>query len=123
MLLARPRLQTLANKWGAKDIFENVQIKRVKRHFDELSEDMRLSDAETYFRVHIFNANLDIINRQLSQRFGSMRATCHVFDALHPSPLQLAGDDELFGKEKVLAGHYDRVIAPTFPAQLLSFLL
>ena len=113
--------QTLANKWGAKDTFENVRIKRVKRHFDELSEDMRLSDAETYFRVHIFNANLDIIISQLSQRFSSMRATCHVFDALHPSTLQLAGDDELFGKAKVLSDHYDRDIAPTFPAQLLSF--
>src|SRR4029434_1437946 len=58
---------------------------------------------------------------QLSQRFSSMRATCHVFDALHPSTLQLARDDELFGKAKVLSNHYDRDIAPTFPAQLLSF--
>ena len=61
------------------------------------------------------------VDSQLSQRFSSMRATCHVFDALHPSTLQLARDDELFGKAKVLSDHYDRDIAPTFPAQLLSF--
>ena len=49
------------------------------------------------------------VDSQLSQRFNSMRATCHVFDA------------ELFGKAKALSDHYDRDIAPTFPAQLLSF--
>jgi len=118
---AKTTAQTLADKWGAQNTFEDVRVRRVKRHFDELCEDERLSNAESYFRVNIFNANLDIIINQLSQRFTSMRATSHMFEALHPMTLQLAGDDELYDKAKRLSDHYNRDIAITFPAQLLSF--
>lgn len=118
---AKASAQTLAIKWGAQTSFENVRARRVKRHFDELSEDERLTDAERYYRVQIFNATLDIIISQLSQRFASMRATCYVFEALLPMTLQVAGDDELYEKAKRLSDHYNRDIAPTFPAQLLSF--
>ena len=91
---AKTTAQTLAEKWGAQNSFENVRGRRVKRHFDELCEDERLSNAESFFRVNIFNANLDIIIHQLSHRFTSMRATSHMFEALHPMTLQLADDDE-----------------------------
>ena len=118
---AKATAQTLANKWGVQSTFENVRARRVKRHFDELSEDERLTDAERYFKVQVFNATLDIIISQLSQRFASMRETCHVFESLRPMTLQLAGDDELLEKARRLSDHYSRDIAPTFPTQLLSF--
>uniref|UniRef100_A0A3B3RTZ4 HAT C-terminal dimerisation domain-containing protein n=1 Tax=Paramormyrops kingsleyae TaxID=1676925 RepID=A0A3B3RTZ4_9TELE len=118
---AKATAQMLASKWGVQTTFENVRPRRVKRHFDELSEDERLTNAEKYFRVQIFNATLDIIISQLSQRFSCMRETCHVFEAIRPMTLQIAGDDELFEKAKRLSDHYSRDIAPTFPTQLLSF--
>ncbi|KAK9954687.1 hypothetical protein ABG768_016736 [Culter alburnus] len=116
-------LQTkiLEKKWGSQTTFENVRVGRVKRHYDELCEDERLSNAECYFRVNIFNSNLDVIINQLSQRFNSMRATSDMFEALHPMTLQLAGDDELYVKAKRLSDHYNRDIGFMLPAQLLSF--
>ena len=124
---AKTTAQTLANKWGGRTqdpiqlTFQNVRGRRVKRHFDELAEDQRLSNAESYFRVNIFYADLDIIINQMTQRFNTMRATSHMFEALHPATLQLAGDDELHDKAKRLSDHYDRDIGMAFPAQLVSF--
>ena len=91
---AKTTAQTLANKWGGRTqdpiqlTFQNVRGRRVKRHFDELAEDQRLSNAESYFRVNIFYADLDIIINQMTQRFNTMRATSHMFEALHPATLQ-----------------------------------
>lgn len=118
---AKSTAQTLADKWGVRSSFDNVRARRVKRHFDELAEDERLADANSYFRVHVFNGTLDIIIAQLDQRFTGMRETCHLFEALRPTTLQLASDDDLFEKAKRLSDHYARDLAPTLPAQLLSF--
>ena len=118
---AKSTAQTLADKWGVRSSFDNVRARKVKRHFDELSEDERLADADSYFRVHVFNSTLDIIIGQLVNRFTSMRETCRLFEALRPTTLQLAGDDALFEKAKRLSDYYARDLAPTFPAQLLSF--
>ncbi|KAJ4942905.1 hypothetical protein JOQ06_005417, partial [Pogonophryne albipinna] len=40
----------LATKWGSQTQFETTRARKVKRHFDELSEDSRLTDAESNFR-------------------------------------------------------------------------
>ncbi|QQP54121.1 Uncharacterized protein FKW44_006841, partial [Caligus rogercresseyi] len=53
--------------------------------------------------------------------FKSMRAVSHMFEALHPTTLQLAGDDELHDKAKRISEHYNRDIGKAFPAQLVSF--
>ena len=37
----------LATKWGSQTQFERSRARKIKRHFDELSEDSRLTDAET----------------------------------------------------------------------------
>lgn len=118
---AKTTAQTLADKWGAQNTFEKVRGRRVKHHFDELCEDERLSNAESFSRVNIFNTNLDIIIHQLSHRFTSMRAISHMFKALHPMTLQLADDDELYEKAKRLSDHYSRDVAIWFSAQLVSF--
>ena len=57
----------------------------------------------------------------MTQRFQAMSATSHMFEALHPTTLQLAGDDELHDKAKRLSDHYNRDIGDAFPAQLVSF--
>lgn len=67
--------QTLVEKWGAQTTFENVRVRIIKRHYEELCEDEHLSNAERYFRVNVFYPNLDTVINQLSQRFNSMRET------------------------------------------------
>ncbi|KAI4809403.1 hypothetical protein KUCAC02_018286 [Chaenocephalus aceratus] len=93
----------------------------MKRHFDELSQDERLSDGESRFRMNVFNASLDIINSQLSQRFTSMRETNELFQAIHPGTLNRAQDNALHQHAQRLADHYSRDVSPSFPVQLLAF--
>ncbi|KAF3859064.1 hypothetical protein F7725_021463 [Dissostichus mawsoni] len=82
---AKSATLALATKWGSQTQFETTSARKVKRHFDELSEDSRLTDAESNFRVTVFNACLDIIIQQLSQRFTSLNATVNMFEAIHPT--------------------------------------
>ncbi|KAF3859948.1 hypothetical protein F7725_000203, partial [Dissostichus mawsoni] len=93
----------------------------VRETFDELSEDSRLTDAESNFRVTVFNACLDIIIQQLSQRFTSLNATVNMFEAIHPNTLLQAKDEDLHQAAQRLIEHYSRDIAASFPGQLLSF--
>lgn len=51
---AKASTLALAVKWGCNSQFTATRVKKVKRHFDDLSEDSRLSDAEHYFRVNVF---------------------------------------------------------------------
>lgn len=113
--------QNLAERWGVQSEFTNTRKRSVKRHFDELCEDERLSDAESHFRINVFNASLDIIISQLSQRFTSMRKTDKLFQAIHPATLKNAQDDALYQDAQRLMGHYSRDLSPRFPEQLLGF--
>lgn len=61
--------QNLVAKWGAQSEFMEMRKRRLKCHVDELCEDERLSDGESYFRINVFNASLDIIISQFSQGF------------------------------------------------------
>ncbi|KAI4811152.1 hypothetical protein KUCAC02_014070 [Chaenocephalus aceratus] len=119
---AKSATLALATKWGSQTQFETTRARKVKRHFDELSEDSRLTDAESNFRVTVFNACLDIIIQQLSQRFTSLNATVNMFEAIHPNTLLLqAKDEDLHQAAQRLREHYSRDIAASFPGQLLSF--
>ncbi|KAI4816571.1 hypothetical protein KUCAC02_008894, partial [Chaenocephalus aceratus] len=46
---AKSATHALATKWGSQTQFETTRARKVKRHFDELSEDSRLTDAESNF--------------------------------------------------------------------------
>ncbi|KAF3844499.1 hypothetical protein F7725_007662, partial [Dissostichus mawsoni] len=118
---AKSATLALATKWGSQTQFETTRARKVKRHFDELSEDSRLTDAESNFRVTVFNACLDIIIQQLSQRFTSLNATVNMFEAIHPNTLLQAKDEDLHQAAQRLIEHYSRDIAASFPGQLLSF--
>jgi hypothetical protein len=84
-----------------------------------LCEDDRLSDRESSFRV--FNANLDIVIHQLSNRFKGLRATSSLIDSIHPTTLANADDDALYETASRLAEHYSKDISASFPGQLFSF--
>ncbi|MED6274506.1 hypothetical protein CHARACLAT_017201 [Characodon lateralis] len=77
--------------------------------------------TESNFRVHVFNACLDITIQQLSQRFTSLNRTVKMFEAIHPNTLLQAGDEELHQAAWQLSEHYSRDIGPSFPGQLLCF--
>ncbi|KAF4100132.1 hypothetical protein G5714_018328 [Onychostoma macrolepis] len=64
---AKTTAKFMAEEWGVKQTFENERNRRAKRHFDEFCQDERLADAESYFKVNVFNACLDIIISQLSR--------------------------------------------------------
>ncbi|KAF3856734.1 hypothetical protein F7725_017457, partial [Dissostichus mawsoni] len=81
----------------------------------------RLTDAESNFRVTVFNACLDIIIQQLSQRFTSLNATVNMFEAIHPNTLLQVKDEDLHQAAQRLIEHYSWDIAASFPGQLLSF--
>ncbi|KAI4831482.1 hypothetical protein KUCAC02_001022 [Chaenocephalus aceratus] len=106
-----PTTLALATKWGSQTQFETTRARKVKRHFDELSEYSRLTDAESNFRVTVFNACLDIIIQQLSQRFTSLNATVNMFEAIHPNTLLQAKDEDLHEAAQRLREHYSRDIA------------
>ncbi|KAK5918787.1 hypothetical protein CgunFtcFv8_022740 [Champsocephalus gunnari] len=93
----------------------------MKRHFDELSQGERLSDGESRFRMNVFNASLDIINSQPSQRFTSMREANELFQAIHPGTLNRAQDDALHQHAQRLVDHFSRDLSPSSPIQLLAF--
>ena len=93
----------------------------MRRHYDELCEDERLSDPESNFRVNVFNASLDIIINQLLQRFVSLRETSALFQAIQPSELNSAPDDALYEHAQRLADHYNRDLSPCFLSQLIAF--
>ncbi|KAF3859013.1 hypothetical protein F7725_021412 [Dissostichus mawsoni] len=107
--------QNLAERWGAQSEFTEIRKRRMKRHFDEPSQDERLSDGESRFRINVFNASLDIIKSQLSQRFTSMSETNELFQAIHPGTLNRAQDNALHQHAQRLADHYSRDLSPSFP--------
>ena len=118
---AKSTTLSLATQWGSQTQFDVPRARKVKRHFDELAEDSRLSDAESNFRVTVFYACLDIIIEQLSQRFTSLNKTAFMFEAIHPTTLLEAGDEDLYGAARRLREQYSRDLAASFPGQLLSF--
>uniref|UniRef100_A0A3B4ZPX6 DUF4371 domain-containing protein n=1 Tax=Stegastes partitus TaxID=144197 RepID=A0A3B4ZPX6_9TELE len=59
---AKSAALALATKSGSQTQFNATRARKVKRHVDELSQDSRLTDAESNFRVNVFNACLDIVH-------------------------------------------------------------
>jgi hypothetical protein len=118
---AKQTAKGLSEKWGVNKTFENTRARKVKAHFDELCQDERLADAESYFRVHVFNACLDIVISQLTQRFSGLRSTVDLFKVIQPETLSTATDEELFQQANRLVNFYKNDITADFPMQLLSF--
>lgn len=107
--------QGLAASWGISCHFTQKRARLVKRHFDEISEDQRLTDPEKMFKVgfFFFYACIDTAVSQLKQCFKGLDTD----DFLPPSELVYATDDEL----RAFAVTYSDDITPKFPSQLLSF--
>ncbi len=113
--------QNLAQSWGIPPSFPEKRARRTKRHFDELCEDERLSNAEEHFKVSVFYAVLDTAIAQVTHRFHGMQEVARRFGFLHPQELLLKSDDELYKSASALADQYYDDLSADFPEQVLSF--
>lgn len=118
---AKETALAVAEKWGVSTTFEDTRRRKVKAHFDELCQDERLANAENYFRVSVFNASLDIVISQLTQRFTGLRTTVDTYNVIQPETLCTATDDDLFEQASTLCNIYKKDISSDFPVQLVSF--
>lgn len=110
----------VAKSWSISTEFQNKRRKVVKRYFDELCTDMRLTCPESLFRVTIFNRTLDILINQISKRFSSFHELMLNFTCLQPSFLTSATDLELLNESTKLVNKYDKDISKTFTSEILA---
>lgn len=100
----------VATKWASQAAYETTRARKVKRHFDELSEDS-LADADGNFWVRIFNTCLNIIIQQLPQRICLSQ-----FTPSYRYKQEMRSYTKLPSRE-----HYRQNIAPSVPGQLFCF--
>lgn len=111
----------ISAKWGLSATFEQKRISKAKRHFDELSEDCRLTDPEDAFRINVFNVTIDTVTSQLHHRFCAMKQVTELFSILNPTTLAEIDSQLLFEKAKILQTEYHSDLSTAFPLQIVCF--
>lgn len=111
----------LASEWGIECQFENKRIRKVKKHFDELTQDERLTDPEKQFEVTVFNSTLDIVVNQIKGRFESIKLINSMFTVLTPKFLLTATDEEVTEKSSILVKEYEDDLSDNLTFQINSF--
>ncbi len=84
----------LAQSRGIVPKFEEKRNRWVKRHFDELSEDERIQDAEQRFRVKAYFSVIDILCNRFKERFKSFKEVVSLFHILSQKILSKASNHE-----------------------------
>ncbi|XP_046684857.1 zinc finger MYM-type protein 1-like [Homalodisca vitripennis] len=89
--------EEVCSKWGITITHEFIgqRARKVKKHFDELCEDQRLTDPKSNFRVTIFFPMVDTIVPQIDNRFKGMKQVIDAYKIVHPSFLASCSDEEL----------------------------
>ncbi len=80
-----------------------------------------MADAESYFKVNVFNACLDIIIYQLSLRFSALRTVAYLFRVVQPHILVTEEKNALYEGAQRLVERYNKDLSPAFPQQLIAF--
>ena len=65
---------SISSLWDLPSQFSNKRTKKIKTFFDELSEGIALSDPVKRFRLTVFLPLMDVVSRQLINRFERMNA-------------------------------------------------
>ena len=73
----------ISSQWGLPRQFSNKRTKKTKTFFDELSEGIALSDPVKRFRVTVFLPLMDIVSRQLINRFEGMKALVMAYQVFY----------------------------------------
>ncbi|XP_049336309.1 zinc finger MYM-type protein 1-like [Astyanax mexicanus] len=113
--------QGLASSWGIRCNFRHKRTRRIKRHFDELTEDQRLTNLEEIFKVNVFYMCIDTVVSQVRTRFHGMDSVTRKFQFLCPTELLRASDEALNESAQTLAAIYNEDLSSEFSSQLLSF--
>ncbi|KAF9802883.1 hypothetical protein SFRURICE_015480, partial [Spodoptera frugiperda] len=100
----------LAKEWGVTTVFKNSRRKITKRFFDELSQDERISDPESYFKVNVYYCCLDILISQTKERFQSLCDLSSMFEILQPEKLLSSSNEEIFIASGKLSVKYSKDI-------------
>lgn len=111
----------LANAWGVSTQFENKRIPKVKKHYDELCQDKRLTDGLKHFKVFVFYATLDMVILQLKTRFKAMTEISSLFSVLSPNFMLEATDVEMSKKVNDLVKEYEEDLSVDLIFQINSF--
>ncbi|KAF9805538.1 hypothetical protein SFRURICE_020923 [Spodoptera frugiperda] len=101
----------LAKEWGVTTVFKNSRRKITKRFFDELSQDERISDPESYFKVNVYYCCLDILISQTKERFQSLCDLSSMFEILQPEKLLSSSNEEIFIASGKLSVKYSKDIS------------
>jgi len=106
--------------WGIEAKFKDTRVTRKKRHFDELAEDTRLTNAEQRFRITVFNCLIDTVTTQITQRFTAMHSLITKFTVIFPITLSSAPEDEIVEQATALQKAYSCDLSEAFPVQLVT---
>ena len=107
--------------WGVTTSFAEKRKTKRKRHFDELTEDSRLTDPEDCFRVNVFYKMIDIATSQITQRFAAVAKVVEKFSILNPIKLTALAECEIVEAATCLQVEYPDDLSEAFPMQLMSF--
>ncbi|CAH2002434.1 unnamed protein product [Acanthoscelides obtectus] len=108
----------LAKEWGVTTVFKNSRRKITKRFFDELSQDERISDPESYFKVNVYYCCLDILISQTKERFQSLCDLSSMFEILQPEKLLSSSNEEILIASGKLSVKYSKDISVNLCDQL-----
>ena len=110
---------SISSQWGLPRQFSNKRTKKIT-FFDELSEGIALSDPVKRFRVTVFLPLMDIVSRQLINRFKGMNALVMAYKVLEPSFLSSASHFNIKEEAKKFSYKFADNVSPLFPRQMLS---
>nr|CAI5869191.1 unnamed protein product [Callosobruchus analis] len=108
----------LAKEWGVTTVFKNSRRKITKRFFDELSQDERISDPESYFKVNVYYCCLHILISQTKERFQSLCNLSSIFEILQPEKLLSSSSEEILNASGKLSAKYSKDISLNLCGQL-----
>lgn len=110
----------ICDKWKIEKKFSDKRTRRVKSHFDELSQDERFTDPEQRFRVTTFYPMIDTISSQLENRFAGMKNVLDMYKILQPQYLINSSKSELEREADLFFKTFSNDVSPSFSSQLLS---
>ena len=110
----------LAKEWNITPVFKNKRRRMTKRFFDELSEDERISDPVSYFRVHVFYGCLDVLISQTKKRFDSFCDLNNIFQILQPEKLLSSSNEEIKKGVTKLVSKYHNDLTMDLYNQLIA---
>lgn len=112
--------EVVAKSWQIDISFVQSRQRKVKRFYDELSEDFRFNEPSEKFRITVFNASLDVQISQLKTRFVSMRKIKDNFSFLNPSTLIDSSEREIEKSARQLCDKYENDLSNCLIEEIAS---